>query len=52
MIAQEMYDKAVKMDEMIYEIFGKTDLSEDEKEAFLQGLKESYAKKMEEAKHE
>ena len=51
-IAQEMNDKAVKMDEMISEIFDKTDLSEDEKEAFLQGLKEGYAKKMGEAKHE
>lgn len=51
-IAREMYEKSVKMDEMVSEIFDKTDLSEDEKEAFLQGLKESYAKKMEEAKHE
>lgn len=51
-IAREMYEKAVKMDEMIYEICDKTDLSEDEKEAFLQYVKEAYAEKIEEAKHE
>ena len=51
-IAREMYEKKVKMDEMIYEIFDKTDLSEDEKEAFLQYVKEAYTEKIEEAKHE
>ena len=51
-IAREMYDKAVKMDEMIYEIVDKTGLSEDEKDALLQGIKEAYAEKIEEAKHE
>lgn len=51
-IAREMYENAVKMDEMITEIFDKTDLSDEEKEAFLQGLQEAYAKKAKEAKHD
>lgn len=51
-IAREMYDRAVKMDEMISEIFDRTALSEDEKETFLQGLKEAYAKKAKEGEHE
>ena len=51
-IARGMYEKAVKMDEMIHEIIDKTDLSEDEKEAFLQYVKEAYAKKAKEGEHE
>lgn len=54
-IAREMYDKAVKADEvidMIFEIFDRTDLSEDEKEAFVQHLGEAFSEKMEAAKHE
>ena len=52
LIAREMYDKAVMLDEMIYEIFAQTDLSEDEKEALLQGLAEAFSDKEKEDDHE